>query len=116
MSVRIRGKVYPTAKDAGKALGVSTCTVYSALHHGREDYVGTGTKRPHNGGHNKPLLIGGKTYRNRREASLALGRHFSYVGRLINEGKPNGLRLLAVQFLKLHTEQEQQRKRKIKYG
>lgn len=45
MRVKIRGQVFNTVKEAAKAHGVSTTTVYKALDNGREDWIGIGTGR-----------------------------------------------------------------------
>lgn len=47
LPVRIRGKVYPSAADAAKRLGVTVQTINTMIAAGREDFIGLGTKRGH---------------------------------------------------------------------
>lgn len=75
MPVRAAGKVFPTAADAAKALGVSETTVRGAILKGREAYVGTGTNHGHANfrrGHIPPnakqIVICGHVFASRRGA------------------------------------------------
>lgn len=62
----IRGKTYPSAKHAARALGVSVQTIYNLKHRGRLDYAGT-RKSP------KPIEIDGVRYPSQTAAARALG-------------------------------------------
>lgn len=47
MPVRIRGKLYPSAAEAARKLGVTANTVHTMISTGREDFIGFGRKRSH---------------------------------------------------------------------
>ena len=78
--------------------------MHCAISRGNPDKIGTGCKRPGNGGHRaKPLTIGGVTYPSRKAASLALGRHPRYISRILNCGNETQRQDLLRQFMELHT-------------
>ena len=75
MPIRVRGKVYPSAKAAAKALGVARSTIYNLNIRGRIDSAGTGVGAkkgniPHNA---KPLKIGPVEFPSHAAAARALG-------------------------------------------
>lgn len=78
MSVEIRGVIYPSAKAAARALGVSTATVYCALCRGDIDRVGLGVdyrKRATKGGRPpKPIIVAGRRFNSQADLARAIGR------------------------------------------
>ena len=86
--VRIRGVVYGSASEAAQALGVARGTVYAAAERGTLDRVGCGTGGVGNSGkvRSQPVVIGGLSFESKSAASRAIGRHPSYVGRVMHGG------------------------------
>lgn len=78
MKVLIRGKLYPSAKAAAEALGVTTSAVHSALSRGNIDTVGSGRSQP------QPVELDGVTFPSIRSASLALGFKRTYLTNALN--------------------------------
>ena len=87
LPVKIRGVVYPSAKAAGEALGVSPKTIHGAIRRGREDFVGNGTGNP------MPINVRGVTYADAKEAAQALGVEPCSVHSAITRGNPDRLGL-----------------------
>lgn len=90
MSVFIRGKLYPSARDAAKALGLSRTSIYHALAHGREDTVGLGVHTPHKG---KQLSFAGKRFLSYSAVDRFLGNSIGYTGKTLRT-RENGLLIL----------------------
>lgn len=78
MPVMIRGKLYPDAKAAAKALRVSVDTVYCGISRGNPDRIGLGpdyAARPHRGGlPPKPVTVAGQHFASMAELARAIGR------------------------------------------
>ena len=77
MPVRIRGKDYPDARAAAKALGVMTNTVYQAIVQGREDRLGLPRAPVRNRG--RQFSIGGMSWPSEAEACRQLGLCLNYI-------------------------------------
>lgn len=80
MTVRVRGTIYPSAKAAAEALGVTVVTVLTAIRAGREDYIGLGKSRTHSTGNvgkvpgnAKPVKVGSYQWTSIRQCAMAFG-------------------------------------------
>lgn len=78
MKVLVRGHTYSSVPVAAKILGVTTSTVYTALHRGTQDTLGIGQGKGLrlNGGGGRPkqkVVIGRVVFSSYREAADALG-------------------------------------------
>ena len=71
LPVRVRGTIYPSARAAAEAIGVTPSTVYSALMRGREDYIGSRNRNNYRG-NPKPVYHNGVFYSNNREFAKAI--------------------------------------------
>jgi hypothetical protein len=80
MLVRIRGVVYPSVKAAAAANNRTIEAVYSALHRGDTDSVGTGKN------FKKPITLDGVTFRSIATASKELGLGRTYLWKVLNHG------------------------------
>lgn len=86
ISVDVRGTVYPTVKDACKALNVKPGSIYGLLSRGRINSAGLGTKRPFNGHYQIPpkkIKIGGKEFESLAALSKFLGKSKQYASNTI---------------------------------
>lgn len=107
--VSIRGTVYPSAKDAAEALGVSQQAIYSALDRGTVDNVGLGSgKMPtsHEGIstlNSKPIKIGPLEFRSMAEASSYIGKSSGYVKTMVRRGR---LDLVTAHVMRTYAQQE----------
>lgn len=83
--VQIRGKVYPSVKEAADAVGVKPGAIRTALSRGRIDHVGCGRgkapQRRHgiSNGVRKEITLGGRTFPSYRALSRFLGKSDGYV-------------------------------------
>lgn len=75
MPVIIRGKVYPDARAAAKALGVTHRTINNLVARGRADQagIGCGNHGQTIGHSHKPVKIGNRVYRSIGQAAKELG-------------------------------------------
>lgn len=76
MPVQIRGKVYPSHKEAAKALGVTPAAISQRLHvNGHAETVGLGLSGGQKGNKNgaRELTLAGFTFPSRKDAAKALG-------------------------------------------
>lgn len=89
--IEIRGTVYPTAKAAAEALGVTVRTVQIAAKRGTLHRVGLGRK----GAEPMPVEVRGVVYPNAKVAARRLGLTAHAVYQAIAAGRPHecGLRL-----------------------
>lgn len=86
--VRIRGKVYPSARDAAKDLGLSVQSIYSALHRGTEDTVGLGHRRPPGAGRPQIAVKVGKFhFASQSECDRYLGVFRGFTRQCFNRDK-----------------------------
>lgn len=79
MQVCIRGKIYPDAKAAAKALGVALATVYCGISRGNPDRIGLGPdykrRRRQGGGQKpKPVVVAGQRFASIADLARAIGR------------------------------------------
>lgn len=78
MPVLIRGKEYPSAKEAAKALGVATATVYCGVIRGNPDRIGLGpdysARRRGGGKPPQPVTIAGQHFPSMADLARAIGR------------------------------------------
>lgn len=85
MSVKIRGVVYPTVRDAARAFKVSETNVRVLLHRGRIDQVGMGKFRKTPGPQipPKPIRVNGCEFSSMQSLSLYLGKSKQWVSNTI---------------------------------
>jgi hypothetical protein len=89
MSIRVRGKTYANATEAGKALGVGEQAVRAMVRKGREDHIGTlGNRSPYNFPTAKPFKVGQTVFRSMAAASVALGMGKNYIRDVKRAGGP----------------------------
>lgn len=78
MQVQIRGKVYPSAPAAARALKVSVSTVYCAISRGNADRCGLGVdyeNRARGGGlPPKPIIVAGRRFASMADLARFLDR------------------------------------------
>lgn len=110
MQVRTPLGLFPTVKDAAKAHGVATCTVYWAIGRGREDRLGQGTLRPGNG-KKRPFSIGWFHWPTMRAASRALGFNDQYVERAIRWNNRGALEKITARAMALQAAKEAKARR-----
>lgn len=94
MPVKIRGRVYSSAREAAKKLGVKPITVWTALKRGRPDSVGLGPgHRPpasRKGGREKiPVAIGPLRYESIAAAARDLGYDKRNLWSILNGRRPS---------------------------
>lgn len=99
--VRVRGVVYPSARDAAEALGVHVTTVRKLVSRGRADMIGTGKGALMPGAirnGSKPFSVGALTWPSVSEAARALGyRRPEHFRKLIREGRHDLIMARAMQ-------------------
>lgn len=88
MPVIIRGKVYPDARAAAKALGVSHRTINNLVARGRADHAGLGRGKhdQHHRSNAKPVKIGPLEFRSVSAAAKELGIDRSTLRRYLQGG------------------------------
>lgn len=86
MSVKIRGTVYPTVRDAARAFKVSETNIRALLHRGRIDRVGMGKSRKTPGPQipPKPIKVNGREFPSMQFLSLYLGKSKQWVSNTLN--------------------------------
>lgn len=94
MSVKARGKVYATVKEAAKALGVKEMTVRVAQFKGRTDYIGIGSGRApgcirkgSDNGRAKSINIGGIDFETLTDVDKYIGKSAGYTSNAIKLGR-----------------------------
>lgn len=111
MTIKIRGKLYPNAKVAAKAVGVKVCTIYSALHRGTLETVGLGTgncKKVPRGGTPKPIKIGDMQFPSLAAAAVYLGYEKKSLSKILRHGKQRSKENIMRRFLAKKAELENQ--------
>lgn len=89
MTVVVRGKVYPNATAAAKALKVAESSVFCAIMRGNVDRLGLGIdykKRVTKGGKCRPVTIAGKQFESMAALAKAIGRPAKSVRFSLNAG------------------------------
>lgn len=90
MPVEVRGKVYPSARAAAAALGVSVASVYCAISRGNIDRLGLGpdySKKVTKGGRApKRIVVAGQEFPSIAALARALGRGRRAVGASLRAG------------------------------
>lgn len=89
MQVMIRGKLYPSVRDAAKALRVAPATVYCGIVRGSIDRIGLGPDykaRRHGGGMRTPITVAGQRFNSIADLARAIGRDPKCVRQSLKAG------------------------------
>lgn len=108
MPVVVRGKVYPNAAVAAKALKVAESSVFCAIMRGNVDRLGLGIdykKRVTKGGKCREITIAGKKFESMAALAKAIGRPAKSVRFSLNAG-PAARANIARAVMKLIADQE----------
>lgn len=91
MQVKVRGKVYPSARAAAAALGVKVMSVYCAISRGNLDRLGLGpdySKKITKGGQRpRRIVVAGQEFPSIASLARALGRPRKSVGASLRAGE-----------------------------
>ena len=113
MSVKVGPLVFETVAKCAEHYGVTTSTVYAALHRGTIDNLGSGrgnrTSHLKCGCNRKPVNFGRLSFASLSEASRALGYSSNYVSFVLRKGLPEARASLARRVAEYHAKQEMAR-------
>lgn len=116
--VSAKGKVYPSARAAARALKVCESTVIKHLReYGHLELVGklrAGAKKGAKPRNRKPITVGGRTFQTRRELAAYVGYTEQYLSRVLSgrDGQGPMERLIAA-VMRADAQQANQRMRRV---
>ena len=108
MTVQIRGKIYPNAAAAAKALKVAESTVFCAIMRGNPDRIGLGPDykaRKSKGGTPREITVAGRKFVSIAALARTIGRPPKAVRNSLNAGEDAKQNIIAA-VMKLIAQQE----------